>query len=273
MFGVKLVISLTYEATIQFLFSVGTDKLLFVHISGYRYSASQGLRNQPGFAIKRVSGHLSHPVSHSLGSGQRSKTRLLSSSLVHFTHDAQQPSFSSSSNTGGNSGSDNNTDAGSSSSNGNKGTTNVSNSPCLAPFVTATDGSTRRLDEGKLTVGSTGRTHRLAAIAPATPDAFTTPVPNSDPQHHPGNIYEAREMGRTVRLVPCPHKGCGKSFRDNSAMRKHLHTHGPRVHVCAECGKAFVESSKLKRHQLVHTGEKPFQCNFEVLSVSLSHSS
>lgn len=54
-------------------------------------------------------------------------------------------------------------------------------------------------------------------------------------------------------------QGCSKMFRDNSAMRKHLHTHGPRVHVCAECGKAFVESSKLKRHQLVHTGEKPFQ--------------
>ncbi|KAL7726781.1 hypothetical protein ACLKA6_001497 [Drosophila palustris] len=65
------------------------------------------------------------------------------------------------------------------------------------------------------------------------------------------------------KKIACPHKGCHKNFRDASAMRKHLHTHGPRVHVCAECGKAFVESSKLKRHQLVHTGEKPFQCTFE----------
>ncbi|XP_020808746.1 polycomb protein PHO isoform X2 [Drosophila serrata] len=78
-------------------------------------------------------------------------------------------------------------------------------------------------------------------------------------KHSDGNILTYQNE----KKIACPHKGCHKNFRDSSAMRKHLHTHGPRVHVCAECGKAFVESSKLKRHQLVHTGEKPFQCTFE----------
>ena len=69
------------------------------------------------------------------------------------------------------------------------------------------------------------------------------------------------QMERTQRTFVC--HCCNKVFRDNSAMRKHLHTHGPRTHSCSECGKSFVESSKLKRHQLVHTGEKPYLCSFE----------
>jgi len=35
-----------------------------------------------------------------------------------------------------------------------------------------------------------------------------------------------------------------------------------RKHECLECGKRFPTPSKLQRHSFIHTGEKPYNCNY-----------
>ena len=63
-------------------------------------------------------------------------------------------------------------------------------------------------------------------------------------------------------MYACECPDCYKRFPDASSLRKHIMTHGERMHLCpvAECGKRFLDNSKLKRHMLVHTGDKPYQC-------------
>lgn len=69
----------------------------------------------------------------------------------------------------------------------------------------------------------------------------------------------------TEVLFLCSYEGCGKTFIDAGALRKHSHIHGERQYVChyEGCGKKFLDSSKLKRHFLIHTGERDYVCPHE----------
>ncbi|KAJ8755655.1 hypothetical protein K2173_022250 [Erythroxylum novogranatense] len=83
--------------------------------------------------------------------------------------------------------------------------------------------------------------------------AKNTPTPEPEPEP------------TTEVLFLCSFEGCGKTFTDAGALRKHSHIHGERQFVCQfeGCGKKFLDSSKLKRHHLIHTGERDFICPYQ----------
>ncbi|KAJ1405406.1 Zinc finger C2H2-type [Sesbania bispinosa] len=78
-------------------------------------------------------------------------------------------------------------------------------------------------------------------------------------------VPEPEPEPTTEVLFLCSYDGCGKTFIDAGALRKHSHIHGERQYVChyEGCGKKFLDSSKLKRHFLIHTGERDFVCPYE----------
>ncbi|XP_031124947.1 zinc finger transcription factor YY1-like [Ipomoea triloba] len=78
-------------------------------------------------------------------------------------------------------------------------------------------------------------------------------------------VPEPEPKPATDVLFLCSYEGCGKTFIDAGALRKHSHIHGERQYIChyENCGKKFLDSSKLKRHFLIHTGERNYMCPHE----------
>lgn len=55
---------------------------------------------------------------------------------------------------------------------------------------------------------------------------------------------------------------CGKSFRNNSLLKKHERFHDETVekYSCDQCDKTFVDENLFKRHKNSHLGVRPFTC-------------
>ncbi|PSN46801.1 hypothetical protein C0J52_11188 [Blattella germanica] len=66
---------------------------------------------------------------------------------------------------------------------------------------------------------------------------------------------------------------CGKCFKHNRALKKHLLIHKyDRIFECEICSKPFPSKANLKRHMAVHTSDHPFQCKICSKSFSFKFS-